>query len=239
MAQITYFVPCLNEDRYVAATISKIVQASQENSVAFEILVVDDGSQDNTADEVRLWIRNHPEISCTLMQNPKTRGLARSFVDTAFLGKGKYYRLVCGDDPEPVESMIKLLTQIGKADMILPYYEKLPGKGMFRSFLSRFYTFLVNRISGYRIRYYNGCGIHLRHNVMRWGSYSFGFGFQAELVTRLLDEGATYLEVPLEAYHHEKPRGKSAVNFGNFLSVTHTLLEMLVRRIRKDVFQKG
>ena len=42
---------------------------------------------------------------------------------------------------------------------------------------------------------------------MRWGPYSFGFGFQAELVTRLLDEGATYIEIPVAVAHKDKSGG--------------------------------
>ncbi len=88
------------------------------------------------------------------------------------------------------------------------------------------------------MHYYNGCALHLRYNVMRWGPYSFGFGFQAELITRLLDEGATFLEIPVHTNHVEKSAHNSAINYGNFLSVGHTLLEIFIRRLRKRVFQK-
>jgi len=104
--------------------------------------------------------------------------------------------------------------------------------------LSQAYTFLVNTLSGYRIRYYNGLALHLRYNVMRWGPHSFGFGFQAELITRLLDEGATYIQIPVVATHQEKGGKNSALNWKNFLSVAHTLLEVLIRRVRRHAFQK-
>jgi hypothetical protein len=74
--------------------------------------------------------------------------------------------------------------------------------------------------------------------VMRWGPYSFGFGFQAELITRLLDEGATYIEIPVMATHQQKSGRNSALNLKNFLSVGHTLLEVLIRRVRKRAFHK-
>jgi hypothetical protein len=122
--------------------------------------------------------------------------------------------------------------------MIIPYREKTPGKSAFREWLSHFYTFLINTLSGYNIRYYNGQATHIRYNVMRWGPYSFGFGFQAELITRLLDEGATYIEVEVGGSHTNKEGKNSALNLKNFLSVSHTLLETLIRRIRKRTFKK-
>ena len=73
---------------------------------------------------------------------------------------------------------------------------------------------------------------------MRWGPYSFGFGFQAELITRLLDEGASYIEIPLSNTHREKSGGNSALNFKNLLSVGHTLSEVLIRRVRKRALRK-
>jgi len=235
---ITFFVPCFNEERLIQSTLNHLREAIETTKLTYEIIVVDDCSHDKTSEKVREWQRDHPGIRLELVNNPKNRGLARSFVDTAFRGKGRYYRLLCGDDPEPVPTLVKMFEQIGKADMILPYYDYLPGKGFARSQISSLYTKLVNLVSGYKIKYYNGCGIHLRYNVMRWGPYSFGFGFQAELITRLLDEGASYYEIALEAQHHTKPPHQSALNFGNFLSVGHTLMEMIVRRIRRDVFQR-
>lgn len=235
---ITFFVPCFNEERLIQSTLNHLREAIETTKLTYEIIVVDDCSHDNTSEKVREWQRAHPSIRLELVNNIKNRGLARSFVDTAFRGRGRYYRLLCGDDPEPVPTLVRMFEQIGKADMILPYYDYLPGKGVVRSQISSLYTKIINFISGYKIKYYNGCGIHLRYNVMRWGPYSFGFGFQAELITRLLDEGASYYEIALEAQHHVKPPHQSALNFGNFLSVGHTLLEMVVRRVRRDVFQR-
>jgi len=235
---ITFFVPCYNEELLVASTLDHLKEAISKFDLTYEVIVVDDCSQDETSARVKEWMTRNPEVDLKLVRNEKNRGLARGFIDTAFIGRGKYFRLLCGDDPEPTSTLIKMFEQIGAADMILPYYEHLPGKGALRSWVSFTYTRIVNLISGYRIRYYNGCGIHLRYNVMRWGPYSFGFGFQAELVTRLLDEGATYKEICLEAQHHTKPPGQSALNFGNFLSVSHSLLEIMIRRIRRDIFQR-
>src|SRR5205085_3064985 len=142
------------------------------------------------------------------------------------------------DNVEDQGVLLASLAPLGKADMIIPYREKTPGKSAFREWLSHFYTFLMNTLSGYNIRYYNGQATHIRYNVMRWGPYSFGFGFQAELITRLLDEGATFIQIPVAATHREKAGKNSALNWRNFLSVTHTLTEIFIRRIRKSAFKK-
>lgn len=235
---LTIAIPCLNEEKNIAATLETVAAAMREVSHRIEIIVIDDGSTDGTAKTVERYRESHPELPIRLHRNPSNHGLTRSYVDGAFLGLGKYYRLVCGDNVEPKETLVRVFNELGKADIIIPYHEPVPGKSTFRRGLSQVYTFLVNTFSGYNIRYYNGMAATLRYNVMRWGPYSFGFGFQADLVTRLLDEGATFVQIAVVATHQKKTGVNSALNWKNFLSVGHTLLEILIRRVRRHAFRK-
>jgi len=235
---ITIVVPCLNEQHHIGPTLDTVVAAMLELPYSYEVLVVDDGSTDDTAKVVETYMAAHQGLPIRLIRHPVNLGLTRSYVDGAFLGRGTYYRLVCGDNVEPKETLVASFSQLGKADIVIPYREALPGKSAFRQWLSNFYTVLVNFLSGYKIRYYNGLATHLRYNVMRWGPYSFGFGFQAELITRLLDEGASYVEIKVEGTHTEKSGKNSALNLKNFLSVGHTLSEVLIRRVRKRALHK-
>src|SRR5215211_4961 len=41
----------------------------------FEVVVVDDASQDGSAARVRAWIRGHPRVAATLVRHPTNRGL--------------------------------------------------------------------------------------------------------------------------------------------------------------------
>lgn len=234
--ELSIVIPCLNEAKRIVPTLDTVVAAMAELGCSYEVLVVDDGSTDETAFKVTQYCETQPDLPIRLHKHPRNLGLSRSYLDGAFLCRGKYYRMVCGDDAEPKETLVSTLRPLGKADMIIPYQDRLTGKSFLRRSISNLYTYLVNLLSGYHIRYYNGCAVHLRYNVMRWGPYSFGFGFQAELITRLLDEGATYVETPVAADHKDKAKGGSALNLKNFLSVTHTLLEIMIRRARRRMF---
>lgn len=232
---LTMFIPCLNEEKRVIPTLETVRAAMAEVPLTYEVIVVDDGSTDRTAAVVEEYCRQHPEMPVRLHRNPRNLGLSRSFVDTAFRGRGRYYRLVCGDNVEPKDSMLKILRALGTADIIIPYYPVLPGKSRARKFISRLYTRIVDLLGGYQINYYNGCALYRRFDVMRWASYNYGFGFQAHLITTLLDEGATFTQVPLEGFHLTKDRG-SPLNLRNFLSTGHTLCEIFIRRIRRVVY---
>jgi hypothetical protein len=69
---------------------------------------------------------------------------------------------------------------------------------------------------------------------MRFHVECSGFGYQAEFLTRLISEGATYKEIPLVAYDRE---GSAAINIKNILSVTHSLMTIALRRLRIVLFE--
>jgi glycosyltransferase involved in cell wall biosynthesis len=201
---------------------------------SYEIIIIDDCSSDGSADLVEDHIRAHPEERILLRRNKVNRGLAQNYLDAAFIGKGKYYRLICGDDAEPRDSMIAVFRSIGQADMLVPYYTVSEGRSFYRQVLSSAYSRLVNLISGFHLRYYNGLAVHLRYNVMRWHPNTRGFGFQADIICMLLDQGMSYKEIPIRAL--ERKGGESrALTFRNMLSVAHTLIEIIIRRISNRV----
>jgi glycosyltransferase involved in cell wall biosynthesis len=233
--ELTFVVSCFNEADYIVDTLDMLLTASNEVGLSTEIIVIDDGSRDRSRDVVRDYIASHPDDNIVLRANKKNKGFAQNYVDGAFIGKGKYYRLIPGDFGEPKESVVAVLRAIGEADCIVPYYVPNHGRSILRRVLSGVFTFLINTLSGNRLHYYNGVPVLLRHSVMRWHTNTKGFGFQAEILCILLELGFSYKEVPIRTF--EKRQGKSnALTLPNILSVLHTILEIASRRASKYVW---
>jgi dolichol-phosphate mannosyltransferase len=226
---ITFFVPCYNEEGNVGGALDKLATVAATLGLAYEIIVFDDCSQDRTSEVVRAYQGAYPDTPVRLVTREVNYGVARNFIEGAFLGRGRYYRLVCGDDIEPVDSHLALARRIGEADMIIPYFTRIEGRPFHRHVLSRFYTMLVNFASGKSLRYYNGCPIYRRFDIVRYHVETTGFGYQAELLTRLLHEGRTFVEVPLLSMDRV---GSGSLTLRNFLSVTHSLIKIGLRRVR-------
>lgn len=236
---LTLYVACYNEENNISQTLDEVFAALEEVGLSHDVIVVDDASVDNSVSVVLAYVVRNPARKLRLIQREHNFGLGQNFVDTSFLGRGKYFRLVCGDNVEPRQTLVSIFSHIGAADLIIPYHKQLPkGRTFFRYVISITYTFLVNLLSGHKIRYYNGLAIYRRYDVMRWHTYSNGFGFQADLTTRLLDRGVSYAEIPVIAYDRESD-ASTALTMKNFLSVGHTLLEIALRRLARALYGRG
>jgi hypothetical protein len=157
--------------------------------------------------------------------------VAYNINDAALLGRGKYFRMIGGHFQDRCKAMENGFDQLGKADIIITYMQP-DYRIRHRQFLSRAYTRLVNLISGYKIAHYHGTPIHRRVDILRWHSYRSA-GFYADMTTRLLDEGVSYIEIPTEVIGRETGRSR-ALSLKNVISILVGFADMLLRRLSKE-----
>ena len=224
---LTVFVSCYNESQYIANTLDNVRTALAEvGKFAYEIVVIDDCSMDESPRAILDYLNRYPHERILFRRNLVNIGWAQNYIDAAFIGCGKYFRVVCGDESEPKQTMIDVFNHIGEADILVPYYASSEGRSLYRLTMSWAYTALVNLLSGFHLRYYNGLHVHLRYNVMRWHSNTRGFGFQADILCLLLEQGFSYKEIPVVTIERKKGRS-TALSFRNILSVSHICLILL------------
>jgi len=226
---VTIFVPCYNEEKNVINTFKIINGAFAKLGLSYEIVAIDDGSKDSTAQVINEYIRSNPDKNIYLHVQPRNMGLAYNFAEAAFIGKGKYFRQVNGDNDDSVENLSKLFSYLGKAEIIIPYLADATARRRRRRAISSVYTIIINLINGYNLKYYNGMAVYLRAHIMRWHSHTHGFGYQAELLTCLLDRKYSYVEVPVVAEARAFGESK-AFSVMNILSIVHTGIKLMLRR---------
>lgn len=235
--QLGLFVACYQEEENIFATLETVTAACRDVGISFEIVVIDDCSKDRSVEKIKEFGRSHPDIPLTLYLNTRNEGLANNYAEAAFLLRSTWYRLICGDNVEPKETLVSIFSQVGTAEMLIPYNIEIRGRHPLRRIISRVYTVLVNFISGFNLRYFNGMVVTRRKYIMRWHSNSHGFGFQADLLTRLLSRGLSYREIPV--YGQERQKGNSkALTFRNLASVAHSLQNILIRRISQALYKQ-
>jgi dolichol-phosphate mannosyltransferase len=226
---ISLIVPALNEAAVVGGVLEEIHRETANCFANFEIIAVDDCSSDATGRIMEEFAARKPNVR--VLRNPRNLGLGGSFRRALKEARFQYVMLLCGDGGLPGRSLPAIFACIGTADLVLPYMVNLRRiKSPSRYFVSRTYQNLLNVVFGFKIRYYNGLPVYRRTLLNAINVKSNGFGFQAEIVVKLLKSGCTYVEVGVEG---AEQKGKSfAFRPRNIVSVTRTLLRLIAEIAR-------
>src|SRR5271168_739906 len=101
--------------------------------------------------------------------------------------------------------------------MVIPYPLSVANKSALRLFISRLYSVIINCLTGQRLRYWNGCGLFQRADIVQYGPTTKGFGFQAEVLSQLLLLGRSYVEVGCR-YAERRSGSSKALTWKNLRS---------------------
>lgn len=105
---VSVVVPTLNEEGNIDSLITQICTHLQDR-IAFEIIVVDDGSTDGTREKVKAWQATHP---VHLLARENQRDLATAVTDGAQYGQGDVVVVIDADLSHPPEKIIDLVLPI-------------------------------------------------------------------------------------------------------------------------------
>jgi glycosyltransferase involved in cell wall biosynthesis len=105
-------LPAYNEEIRIAATLDKILSHVKERGWDAEVLVVNDGSTDDTRNVVRGYAANYPMLR--LIDNPGNRGKGYSVRNGMLRARGDLLLFSDADLSSPIEEADKLFAAIEK-----------------------------------------------------------------------------------------------------------------------------
>ncbi len=218
--RISLIVPALNEEAIIESTIREIVAQLEGRFADQEIILVDDGSTDSTGEIMDRLAYEYGSIR--VLHNPTNCGLGASYRRAVEEARFEYVMMLCGDGGLPADSLPPIFDAVGTADIVVPYMINLREiKTPSRYALSRIYTTLLNILFRQKLRYYNGLPVHRLDLLRQIVIASSGFGFQGEILIKLLKAGCSYVEVGVLGA--EKTNRSKAVSLRNFANVSKTL----------------
>lgn len=91
---ISYLIPLHNHEAFVVRALDSILEDKYDHR---EILIVDDGSTDRSADRVEEWILKNKEQNCTFIKRDN-RGLPATLNELISASKGQFLRMLASDD---------------------------------------------------------------------------------------------------------------------------------------------
>jgi dolichyl-phosphate beta-glucosyltransferase len=206
-------IPAYNESQRIAASLDKIIAFTTEQHWLTEILVVNDGSRDNTADIVREYAKFHSQVR--LLENPGNRGKGYTVRHGMSQATGEILLFTDADLSSPIQESRKLFAAIqAGADVAIGsrwlqaelQTERQP---FHRQVFGRIFNLLLRIILGLKYKD-TQCGFKAftrqaaqtlfpRQRIERWG-------FDPELLFLSLKYGLAIAEVPVEWAHDDRSK---------------------------------
>ena len=240
--KIWMVLPAYNEEDALPRLIDSLVEQLREENREFEILVVNDGSEDRTWEVAEAYSGKAP---IRLYNNETNRGLAET-LRTGLLealklaAKDDIIITMDADNTHPAGLVIRMVRLIreGNDVVIASRYRKgsyVRGLPLSRRFLSYGASWLCRLLFPIRgVRDYT-CGYRayrvtaLSQLISRYGEDFIsekGFASMVDILLRLWEQELIFTEVPLILRYDLKP-GRSKMNVSRTINET---LNLLVRR---------
>jgi dolichol-phosphate mannosyltransferase len=226
---ISIVIPALNEEAVVEGVVRDIAKQVGASFADYEIILIDDGSTDATGDIMDRLATELPNVRS--IRNPGNIGLGSSYQRGLAEARKNYLMMLCGDGGMPAASLPPIFAAVGSADIVAPYVTNLKQiKSPVRYLTSRTYTHLLNMLFGQKIKYYNGLPVHRVDLLRQLRINSSGFGFQGEILTKLLRSGCSMTEVGVLGA--EMTKNSSAVSLKGMINIAK-VLTLLVWEVRR------
>ena len=105
--QLSIVIPAYNESARIEHALDRVLSCIAQQGWDAEVLVIDDGSRDDTAAIVQRWMNEHPRLH--LVQNPGNRGKGYSVRNGLLQAAGEIVLFTDADLSAPMEEAQRLL----------------------------------------------------------------------------------------------------------------------------------
>jgi dolichyl-phosphate beta-glucosyltransferase len=215
MGSYTYsiIIPAYNESQRIAASLDKIIAYISEQQWTAEIIVVNDGSRDNTAEIVREYAKRNAMVR--FLENPGNRGKGYTVRNGVMHADGDIILFTDADLSSPIQESRKLFAALDKgADVTfgsrwLQAELQTEPQPLYRQVFGRIFNLLLRIILGLKYKD-TQCGfkaftrkaghqIFSRQMIDRWG-------FDPEVLFLAEKFGFKVAEVPVEWAHDNRSK---------------------------------
>jgi len=225
MGSLTVAIPALDEERNISNTVHAVLaSAAKVPGLRVEILVVDDGSTDRTAEVVRDLEQRHECVR--LIQNPRNLGLGASLRRAIDLAGSDKILFVPGDNDLPAATLDLLFRNANAAEVVMCYFHNNEIRGRIRLLVSTLFTLVYTTCFDLYVQYLNGPAVYPVANLRDLQLHSTRFSIVAEINVKLLRQGVTFAEVPNN--RQAGLDGSRSFSFGNLLETARVFFQVLL-----------
>jgi glycosyltransferase involved in cell wall biosynthesis len=141
LSELSVFFPAYNEENNIESTVLKAVAECQKIADKYEIIVVNDGSTDNTGVVVTQLVENNPNIKL-ITHNPN-RGYGGALKSGMYAAKYKYIAFNDSDGQFDFSQIERFIPFIGEYSLVIGYRTNRI-EGFKRLANAKAWSFLIN-----------------------------------------------------------------------------------------------
>ena len=210
---LSIVIPAYNEGARIENALERVLSCVADRHWDAEVLVVDDGSSDNTADIVHTWMLTHPNLH--LIYNDGNRGKGYSVRNGLLQATGQVVMFTDADLSSPIEEAERLFEALDAgADVAigsrwLDKQRQTIHQPLYRRFFGRCFNWVTRKVMGLPYKD-TQCGfkafkrdaaqvIFRLQTIERWG-------FDPEILFIARRLGYKVVEVPVTWGHDERSR---------------------------------
>ena len=236
---LSVVIPAFNEAERISESLEKVASYLGAQDYAWEVLVVDDGSSDGTAELAKEWAQtSESELRVHVETIPHGgKGWA---VKRGMLAADGQYRFMCDADlAMPIEQLGAFLDRMEAGYDIVIGSRQMSGARRFdepigRHIMGRVFNWSVRllAVSGFED---TQCGFKCFRGEVAEDLFSRqrtkGFGFDVEILYMAEKRGLRVLEMPIDWYHQSSSKVRPYAD--SFLMLRDTMLVRLRDTRRK------
>ena len=154
---LSVIIPAYNEESHLIFSLNKLYEFISNNNFTFEIILVDDGSKDNTCKIASEFFSIHElndKYHFNLIENKINKGKGFSIRKGLERATGKFILFTDADFSTPIEESQKLLGflnvgyDIAIGSRALKDSKLIRRQNIFRMYMGKFFNLIVRRITG-------------------------------------------------------------------------------------------
>lgn len=218
---ISIVVPAYNEAQRIAGTVTTINSALGKRFSDHEILIFNDKSTDKTGEVADALSAKDDHIK--VIHNPVNMGFGFNYKEGVRVACKDYVMMVPGDNEFPRKAIEEIFSQVGRADIIVPYTANLEVRPLSRQIVSKTFTGLLNFFFGLDLKYYNGTCVHKSSHIKAIPIKTHGFAYMATILVRAIKSGSSFTEIGVNIEHRSGGESK-AFAIKNVISVVTALV---------------
>jgi glycosyltransferase involved in cell wall biosynthesis len=232
---ISVIVTAMNEEGNLRPAVDSVVRAVAPRFARYEVIIVDDGSEDRTFEIAKSLSAANPRIR--VHRNARNLGLGRSYRIGIGLATCEYTSWVAGNNMLSQSALERVYDRVGERDLVISYILR-DVRPLKRRLVSRVFTVGMNLLFSVNMRYYTGPCVFKSAVAKRFPMGAQGSLFVAELLVRLLRAHQTYLEVGLQPLSRSSGATKT-FRLKNILNVFGSVMRLFWELRVRRVFRAG